>query len=77
VLRGFEQKQSRLRESLAELQRDEYSLQQMLFVHTGGNQTSFTQGALVFTKSSNPEFFNAIGSGVWEFLDLVRRNFHN
>ena len=75
VLKGFEQRQLKLRESLTLLQRDGYSLQQMLFIHTGGNQTLFTKGALVITKSSYPEFFNMIGDGIWEFLDSVRSNF--
>ena len=29
------------------------------------------------TTGSDPEFFNAIGSGVCEFLDAVRSNFHS
>lgn len=75
VLKGFEQRRSRLHESLTRLQRDGYSLQQMLFIHTGGNQTLLTQGALVVTKSSYPEFFNMVGSSIWDFLDSVRSNF--
>ena len=71
MLKGFEQRQLQMRESLTRLQRDGYSLQQMLFIHTGGNQTLFTKGALVITKSSYPEFFNMIGGGIWEFLDSV------
>jgi hypothetical protein len=75
MLKGFEQSRSLLRESLTQLQRDGYSLQQMLFIHTGGNQTLFTQGALVVTKSSHPSFFSMISSGIWEFLDSVRSSF--
>ncbi|KAJ3317586.1 hypothetical protein HDV06_001377 [Boothiomyces sp. JEL0866] len=75
VLRGFEQSRLQLNDSLTQLQLDGYSLQQMLFIHTGGTQTSFTQGALVVTKPSDPEFFNSIASGVWEFLDSVSSNF--
>ena len=74
-LKGFEQRRSQLRESLTHLQRDGYSLQQMLFIHTGRNQTPIKVGALVVTKSSNPDFFIKIGSGVWEFLDSVRSRF--
>jgi hypothetical protein len=61
VLKGFEQRRSQLRESLTQLQRDGYSLQQMLFIHTGRNQTLFTQGALVVTKSSHPSFSAWLG----------------
>lgn len=75
VLKGFEQRRSQLRESLTQLQRDGYSLQQMLFIHTGGNQTLFTQGALVVTKSSHPSFFSMVNSGIWDFLDSVRSSF--
>ena len=75
VLKGFEQRRSQLRESLTQLQRDGYSLQQMLFVHSGGKKASLTQGARIVTKESDPGFFNAIGAGVWDFLDSVRSSF--
>jgi hypothetical protein len=75
VIKGFEDRRTRLLESLYQLQRDGYSLQQMMFIHTGGKQTSFTRGALLVTKSSDPAFFNKVGSGIWEFLDSVRSNF--
>ncbi|KAI8900776.1 hypothetical protein BC833DRAFT_580484 [Globomyces pollinis-pini] len=71
VLKGNEQLRSRWCESLTELQRDGYSLQQMLVTHTGGNQTVFTQDAQVVTKSSDPEFFHMLPSGIWDFLDNV------
>jgi hypothetical protein len=73
----FEEKRANLLEILRNLQMDGFSLQKMLFIHTGGNQTFFTQGVRIVTKGSDPEFFNAIGSGVWEFLDSVRSNFHS
>ena len=75
VLPGFEGKRSELLESLSNLESDGFSLQRMLFIHTGGNQTFFTQGVRIVTKGSDPKFFNDIGSGVWEFLDSVRSNF--
>jgi hypothetical protein len=75
VLKGFEQRRTQLRESLYQLQLDGFSLQQMLFIHTGGRQTSFTQGALIVREGSDPDFFNVIGSRVWEFLDSVRGHF--
>ena len=76
VLKGFEEKRTKLLQDLRSLQKDGFSLQQMLFIHSGGNRTSFTQGALIVTKGSYPEFFNTIGSGVWEFLDSVRETFN-
>ena len=75
VLKGFEDKRTKLLKDLRSLQKGGFSLQQILFIHSGGNQTSFTQGALIVTKGSDPDFFNTIGSGVWEFLDSVRSNF--
>ena len=76
VLKGFEDKRTKLLMDLRSLQNGGFSLQQMLFVHSGGNQTSFTQGPLIVTKGSDPEFFNTIGSGVWEFLDSAREMFN-
>ena len=75
VLGGFEQRRSQLRESLTQLQREGYALQQMLFIHTGGKQTLFTQGAIVVTKSSHPSFFSKVRDSTWEFLDSVRSKF--
>ena len=75
VLKGFEEKRLKLLESLRQLKLDGYALQQMLFIHTGGNQTFHAKGAVVVTKGSNPDFFNSIGLGVWEFLESVRSNF--
>jgi hypothetical protein len=77
VLPGFEGKRAKLLESLSNLESDGFSLQKMLFIHTGGNQTFFTPGVRVVTKGSDPKFFNAIGSGVWELLDSVRSNLHS
>ncbi|KAJ2986351.1 hypothetical protein HDV02_006760 [Globomyces sp. JEL0801] len=76
VLKGFEDNRTKLLKDLRSLQKGGFSLQQMLFIHSGGNQTSFTQGAHIVTKGSDPEFFNTIGSGVWEFLDSVREMFN-
>jgi len=76
VLIGYEVKRTRLLKKLKDLQLlHGYSLQQMLVIHTGGKQTSFTQGALLVTKSSDPGFFSKIGDGIWEFLDSVRSGF--
>jgi hypothetical protein len=73
VLKGFEDKRTKLLESLRQM--DGFSLQRMLFIHTGGNQTPFTQGVRIVAKASDPDFFNTIDSRVWEFLDSVRSNF--
>ena len=74
-MKGFEKKRSDLLESLRNMQRNGFALQQMLFIHSGGEQSSFTKGALVVTNSSYPDFFNKVGTGIWEFLDSVRRDF--
>ncbi|KAI8897303.1 hypothetical protein BC833DRAFT_615154 [Globomyces pollinis-pini] len=71
VLRGYEQMRLKLQESLTQLQRNGYSVQQMLVIHSQGKQTLYTEGALVVTKLSDPEFFNKVGNGIWEFLDSV------
>jgi hypothetical protein len=75
VLKGFEEKRSKLLESLRKLQCDGFSIQQILFIHSGGKQTRFTKDALIVTKSNNPEFFSKVGTNIWEFLDSVRTNF--
>ena len=75
VLKGFEDNREKLLQDLRNLQKDGFSLQQMVFIHSGGKQTSYTQGALIVTKENHPNFFDSIGSGVWEFLDSVRSNF--
>ena len=72
LLKGFEDKRSRLRSSLQELQRDGYAIEQVLFIHSGGKETSFTQGALIINRLTNPDYFNKVGAGIWEFLDSVR-----
>lgn len=75
VLKGFEDKRIDLLNVLGNLQRDGFSLQQMLFIHTGAKIPSNIQGAIIVTKENNFHFFNAIGPGIWEFLDSVRNNF--
>ena len=75
VLKGFEQRQLQLANSFNQLQLGGYSLQQMLFVHTGGKKTPLTQGALVITKASHPGFFDHIDNRLWGFLDSIRSKF--
>jgi hypothetical protein len=62
-MKGFEKRREQLLESLLELQRDVFSLQQMLFIHSGGKQTSYTKSAQLVTKSNYPEFFDVIDVG--------------
>jgi hypothetical protein len=76
VLKGFDKRRSQLLESLEKLRCAGFCLKQMVFVHTGGKQPSFTQGTLIVTKASDPDFFNVIGPNVWEFLDSVRELFN-
>ena len=75
VLKGFEDKRTKLRESIIQLQREGYSLQQLLFIHTGGNRCDFTRGATIINSVNNPDFFDNIGPGIWKFLDTVRDKF--
>ena len=77
VLKGFEEKRSKLRSRLKELQCDGYALQQMVFIHSREKATSFTQGTLVVNKTNCPDYFNKVGGGIWEFLDSVREEFQS
>ena len=75
ILKGFEERRELLLESLLELQRNGFTLQQMLFIHSGGKETLYTKEALLVTKSSHPYFFNIIGEGIWDFLESIRTSF--
>ncbi|KAJ3330153.1 hypothetical protein HDU91_003668 [Kappamyces sp. JEL0680] len=76
VLKGFEDQKIQLREALLNLQREGYDLQQTLFIHTGGRQSNYTRGATLITSDSSPNFFDKIGTGIWEFLDSIREDFN-
>jgi predicted Rdx family selenoprotein len=54
-----------------------YSLQQILFTHTGGEKDIVADGVLVISRKSSPDFFNKIGNSneVWDFLDSIRQKF--
>jgi hypothetical protein len=41
LMKGFEKRREQLLESLLKLQLDGFSLQQMLFIHSGRKQTSY------------------------------------
>jgi hypothetical protein len=75
ILEGFKQKRTQLLEALLNVQREGYSLQQYLFIHTGGKTSNYTRGITIINSSSHPRFFDKIGSGVWEFLNSLRDNF--
>ena len=75
VLKGFEEKRTKLLESLRTLQVNGYSLQQLLFIHTGGNTSDYTRDATIVNSKNTSAFFDKIGSGIWEFLDSLRERF--
>jgi hypothetical protein len=75
VLKGFEERRTKLLESFRNLQVNGYSLQQLLFIHTGGNTSDYTHGASIINSRNTPKFFDKIGSGIWQFLDSLRENF--
>ena len=76
VLKGFKERRTDLLEEIDNLKYSGYKVQRMLFVHTGETLNPlFTQDVLVVTKDNHPDFFNMIGSGVWEFLDRAISNF--
>ena len=75
ILKGFESKRQKLLEELKNLQKDKFSLQQILFIHSGKNRIPIPTGVLIVTKQSHPDFFSTIGANVWDFLDSVRNNF--
>ena len=76
IIRGYEDKRAQLLTNLRMLQIEEgYSLQQMLFVHSGGKKDVFTREALLVTQSTTPDIFNSLGSRIWEFLDHLRDRF--
>ena len=78
VLKGFEEKRNLLLESIDELQKDGYSLQPILFVHSEKPMSSNMREAMIVTRNSNPDFFNSLGceaSGIWNLLDSARSNF--
>jgi hypothetical protein len=76
VLKGFEERRNVVTEELRRLQTDgHYSIQQCLFIHTGGSKGVYTQGALLFTKEQAPHFFDLINGELWNFLDSLRSKF--
>jgi hypothetical protein len=77
VLKGFDGRREILDNAVKELQRTNYSLQQILFIHTGGEKDIVADGVLVINRKSSPDFFNKIGNSneVWDFLDSIRLRF--
>lgn len=75
VIKGFDEKRTKLLGHLRTLQRNGYSLQQVLVIHSGGSTNIYTRWALLVTKENNPKYFDSIGQGVWQLLDSVRTNF--
>ena len=75
ILEKFTERRTKLLDALLDLQTQHYSLQQLLFIHTGGKRSDYTRGATIINSANNPDFFDNIGPGVWKFLDTVRSNF--
>ncbi|RKP20084.1 hypothetical protein ROZALSC1DRAFT_13153 [Rozella allomycis CSF55] len=86
VLKGFEDKHDALGnvikgkrtlilDELRQLQRDGFTLQQVVFVHTGENQIAKLNGAEVVSKTSHPNFFDYIAQNIWGLLDSVTSKF--
>ena len=76
VLDKFRERRTKLLEALTDLQKKQgYSIQQLLFIHTGGSTSDFTHGATIINSVNNPKFFDKIGPGLWEFLDSLREKF--
>jgi hypothetical protein len=62
ILKGFEEMRMNLCSALRQLQVDGFSVQQMLFIHSGKEKTTFTQGALLVRKENPPKFFDKVGA---------------
>jgi hypothetical protein len=75
ILEKFTDKREKLLNALLYVQKEGYSLQQLLFIHTGGTTSNYTAGAQIINRENKPAFFDKIGSGVWEFLDSLREKF--
>jgi len=75
VLKGFEADGTQLLESLRALQENGYSLQQLLFIHSGGTTSGYTRDAAIINSENSSAFFDKIGPGIWELLDSLRKNF--
>lgn len=75
ILEKFTKKRNELLKALVEVQNEGYSLQQLLFIHSGGNTIDYAHGATIINSRNSPKFFDKIGSGVWQFLDSLREKF--
>ncbi|KAJ8327526.1 hypothetical protein O5D80_004906 [Batrachochytrium dendrobatidis] len=74
VLKGFEEKRTYLLSTLSELRKSGYSLQQTLVIHTAEKNPVDVQNMRIINSQNSPQFFDEIGNGVWDFLNLIRNN---
>lgn len=75
VIKGFTERRESLQESLLTLQRSQYSIQQLLFIHSAGTTSQYSPNATIINSKNNPSFFDKVGSNVWEFLDSLHEQF--
>ncbi|KAL5034545.1 hypothetical protein RTP6_7729 [Batrachochytrium dendrobatidis] len=76
VLKGFEEERTYLLSTLSELHESGYSLQQTLVIHTAEKNPVDAQDMRIINSQNSPQFFDKIGNGVWDFLNLIRNNFN-
>ncbi|EGF80545.1 hypothetical protein BATDEDRAFT_35163 [Batrachochytrium dendrobatidis JAM81] len=74
VLKGFEEERTYLLSTLSELHESGYSLQQTLVIHTAEKNPVDAQDMRIINSQNSPQFFDKIGNGVWDFLNLIRNN---
>ncbi|KAK5667195.1 hypothetical protein QVD99_006403 [Batrachochytrium dendrobatidis] len=74
VLKGFEKERTYLLSTLLKLHKSGYSLQQTLVIHTAEKNPVDAQGMEIINSQNSPQFFDKIGNGVWDFLNLIRNN---
>ncbi|KAI8892222.1 hypothetical protein BC833DRAFT_533201 [Globomyces pollinis-pini] len=76
VLEKFRDKRTKLLAALLNVQTQGYSVQQLLFTHTGGSNRNYVGDARIINSNNSPRFFDKLGTAdVWAFLDSVRGNF--
>ncbi|OAJ40074.1 hypothetical protein BDEG_23851 [Batrachochytrium dendrobatidis JEL423] len=74
VLKGFEEERTYLLSTLLKLHKSGYSLQQTLVIHTAEKNPVDAQDMRIINSQNSPQFFDKIGNGVWDFLNLIRNN---
>lgn len=67
----FVERREKLNNQLLSLQRDDWSIQQMLVAHSNVNMSSLT----LITGKTHPNFFDKLGNGIWKCLDDIQKSF--